>query len=148
MFECSVRIRDFNLVACGISYFDFAECLADLESTDHISQENGLYSITDKGQKNGSVTEGSLPYSVRVRAERNAASLAVSKSRGRLISTSRTVKHGGGYTVTMSLSDGLATIMLLQMYAPAEKQAQKMEQVFKNRAENIHSVIISELEKE
>ena len=131
----------------GISYFDFAECLSDLVSTEHIKLDGKHYTITAKGDKNGLVTESGLPYSVRVRAERNAARMSVRKSRGEMISSSRTIRRGGGYTVTLSMSDGVDDVMLMQLYAPNEKQAQKMERAFEKRAEQIYSLLLKELDE-
>ena len=65
----------------GISYFDFADCLAELVETDHVTESDGKYLITDKGITNSQITESSLPFTVRVVAEKNASQLSTILSR-------------------------------------------------------------------
>ena len=62
-----------GLTVCddGIDYFDFAEALSELVDTGHLTLEDGLYAITQKGRDNSAICESSLPYSVRLQVERN-----------------------------------------------------------------------------
>lgn len=129
----------------GISYFDFAECLSELVSTNHVEYDGTKYSITQKGIKNGGVTESTLPYSVRVRAEKNTAVMSARLSRGEMISTSRMIRRGGGYTVTLAMSDGIDDVLNMQLYASSEKQASRMEKAFREKAEKIYSNLLKEL---
>ena len=57
----------------GVSYFEFAESLAELVKTEHLCLEEERYSITEKGRRNGSVCESNLAYSVRRKCEANLA---------------------------------------------------------------------------
>ena len=52
----------------GVDYFDFAEAVAELVDTGHLTLEEGVYAITDKGRQNGEACESSLPYSVKLSA--------------------------------------------------------------------------------
>lgn len=66
----------WDLAMCdeGVDYFDFAECLSDLVRTEHLTlSADGLYAITDKGLRNSRICESSLPYSVRLRCDKNLA---------------------------------------------------------------------------
>ena len=63
-------LQELSMCDGGVDYFGFSECLADLVRTEHLHLEEGLYQITDKGRHNSSVCESSLPYSVRMEAER------------------------------------------------------------------------------
>ena len=71
-----------DLVNCddGIDYFDYTECLEDLVRTGHVSESDESYVITDKGRKNGEYVESSLPYSVRIKAEKSAVPVAERRS--------------------------------------------------------------------
>ena len=65
-------VLDLTMCDDAIDYFDFSECLADLVKTEHLTlSEEGLYGITDKGLRNSAICESSLPYSVRLRCDRN-----------------------------------------------------------------------------
>ena len=61
------------LTDTAIGYFDFSECMTDLVRTEHIAKSDDGYTVTEKGRENGEAMESSLPYSVRVRAEKAAA---------------------------------------------------------------------------
>ena len=65
-------VLDLTLCDDAIDYFDFSECLNDLVKTEHLAlSEDGLYSITEKGLRNSQIGESSLPYSVRLRCDKN-----------------------------------------------------------------------------
>ena len=71
------ELTDMTLLTDGaIGYFDFSESLSDLVSTGHVDKNDDGYLITGKGKQNGEAMESSLPYTVRVRAEKAAATLA------------------------------------------------------------------------
>ena len=57
----------------GVDYFDFAEAVAELVDTGHLTLEEGVYAITDKGRQNGEACESSLPYSVKHKCNANLA---------------------------------------------------------------------------
>jgi len=65
-------LLDLTLCDDAIDYFDFSECLTDLVRTEHLTlSDSGLYSLTEKGARNGAACESSLPYSVRQRCDKN-----------------------------------------------------------------------------
>ena len=55
-------LTDLCLCDDAISYFDYSDCVNELIATDHIYFDGQKYVITDKGRKNGSVTETGIPY--------------------------------------------------------------------------------------
>ena len=67
-------MQELTMCDDAIDYFDFSVCLADLVKTEHLYlTEDNKYGITPKGLKNSEICESSLPYSVRMRAEKNIA---------------------------------------------------------------------------
>ena len=139
------KLAALTLCDDGITYFDFAECLAELVQTGHV-QTNGIeYTITDKGRRNGEITETSIPYSVRIKAEKDVSAVRAEMQRSTMINASHTLKRGGGYNVCMSLNDELGEIISLKMFAPDEKQAIKMENNFRRNAEGFYGKIIDML---
>ena len=133
-----------DLVMCdsGISYFDYADCVADLIKTGHITLEDNKYSLTPKGEHNGEVTEINLPYSVRTKAEEASGVLRAKMCRDVLIETSREQEGSGGYLVKLSLSDGVGEIIAIDMFAASEKQAIKLEKGFKKQAEKAFNALV------
>ena len=126
----------------GISYFDFADCLAELVETDHVTESDGKYLITDKGITNSQITESSLPFTVRVVAEKNASQLSTILSRDLSIKTSHISRGDGGYTVNLSLSDGKGPIISMSLLTSTEAECVKIERKFRKKAEAFYGEII------
>ena len=126
----------------GISYFDFAESVAELVRTEHLLFEDNKYSLTPKGMRNGEITESSLPYSVRMKAEAGATGLRAALSRNSMIKTSRDCGSEGVCTVKLSLSDGIGDIVTMELFAANEQQAQALENGFRKNAEKVYNALI------
>lgn len=138
-------LTDLCLCDEGISYFDYSECLQELVDTGHITLEDGLYEITEKGVKNGELTASSLPYSIRIKLERQISILKQQLRRSAMIKAESSKRDGGGYTVSLTMSDGLGEILSLELFAGDKYQADCLCAGFKTRAEEIYGVLISEI---
>ena len=134
-------------VVCNeaISYFDFAECVADLVSTGHLQLKDGLYSVTVKGRRNGEITENNLSYTLRKLAEESASAICKKLSRDSMIRTSCTPNSDGGCTVALALSDGVGDIISMEMFAADERYGQKLERGFRKNAEGIYNAMLEML---
>lgn len=133
-----------ELVLCddGITYFDFADCTAELVASGHVELEEDGYVITEKGRRNGSITESTLPYSVRLKADKAVAVVASAQKRSAMIVARHALRRKGGYTVSLSLSDGIGPIIQMELYSPNEQQAETIEKNFKKNAEEKYSRIM------
>ena len=129
----------------GIGYFDFTQSVAELVSTEHLYLRDNKYSLTLKGIHNGEVTENSLPYSVRLKASGAAADLRSKLSRDAMIKTTSNANTDGGFTVSLSLSDGLGSIMTMEMFSGDERQAAALEKGFHKNAEGIYNALLEML---
>ena len=125
----------------AIGYFEFSDCLMDLVKTGHVSLTDGRYLITNKGRENGNITESGLPYSVRMRAEGSAASLSNQLQREAMITASHEMRRRGGYTVKLSMSDGLGAVITMELLCADDKQAVRIEQNFRKNAESVYNKI-------
>ena len=139
------KLGELVLFDEGISYFDYAESLSELIATGHIDSDGHTYAVTDKGRRNGEITENSLPFSVRVKAEKNAADLRFAMSRQSMISATHSIRRKGGYLVELALSDGISEVISMQLYAANEAQALSLENGFTKNAENIYSKILQSI---
>ena len=135
-------LSELTLIDEGISYFDFTECVTELVNTEHVKTDGHTYEITEKGVTNSEITENSIPFSVRLKAEKNASDARVALSRESLISATHAIRRKGGYTVTLSMSDGVSDIIDLKLYAASEAQAVSLEEGFTKNAEAIYNKII------
>jgi len=133
------------IVLCdgGITYFDVTECLAELVETGHVETDGHTYVITEKGRKNGEITENSIPYSVRVKAEEKTNEVRLELMRRSAITTSHSVRRKGGYTVHLALSDGISEICAIDLFAASEEQAKALEHGFAKKAEKIYNGLIN-----
>ena len=131
----------------GISYFEFSESVAELVETGHLKLNDGIYSLTGKGVRNGEVTENNIPYSVRVKAEDAAAAMRSEQNRNAMIKTSRETDDKGVCTVNLSLSDGIGEIISIKLLAANEKQAAALEKGFRKNAEGIYHSLIEMIGK-
>lgn len=85
----------------GVDFFDFSECMNDLVTSGHLTlSEDGLYAITEKGLRNGQICESSLPYSVRLAADKNITVFNQKLRRRAQIRSEITPRPNGTYTVS------------------------------------------------
>ncbi len=133
-----------ELVLCddGITYFDFADCTAELVDSGHVELKDDGYVITEKGRRNGSITESSIAYSVRLKADKAVAAVASAQKRSTMIVAQHALRRKGGYTVSLSLSDGIGPIIQMELYAANEEQALKIEKNFRKKAETAYAGIM------
>jgi len=136
------ELAELTMCDDGISYFVFADCVAELVKTEHIKLEDNMYSVTEKGERNGWITENSLPYSVRTKAEDSASALRAAQNRNAMIRTSHSDNPEGGCTVKLSLSDGVGDILSLELFSANERQSRDLENGFRKNAEGIYHAII------
>ncbi|MBR7081991.1 MAG: DUF4364 family protein [Oscillospiraceae bacterium] len=141
-------LAELTLCDGGISFFEYAECLADLVRTGHVSESGNLYLITELGRKNGAVTEDNIPYSVRIKAEKATSEIKASLTRDWLISAEHSLQRRGGCTVELNMSDGVGELINLKLLAANEAQAIRIEKNFRENAERLYTDIVELLDKD
>ena len=139
-------LQELSMCDGGVDYFDFAECLADLVRTGHLSRdEEGLYAVTEKGRINGAICESGLAYSVRMQADEGLAAQNERLKRRALVKARAEKRPQWGYTVTLSLSDELDSLMQLTLLVTREDMAKALQRHFQADAEQIYSQILAVL---
>ena len=134
---------DLTLCYDAIDYFDFSDCLADLVRTEHLTlSQDGLYAITEKGLKNSQICETSLPYSVRLRCDKNLADCNRKLRRKSQVRASTVRRENGTFTVTLSLSDDMGSVMDLNLMVIREDMARQLEKRFLDAPERMYSEIM------
>lgn len=139
------ELQELTMCDDGIDYFDFAECLADLVNTEHLRLEEDRYSITPKGLRNSEICESSLPYSVRIRADKNIASYHKMLLRRNQVQSRVVERENGSYTVMLYLRDDVDEIMELELVVATEEMAKDLAERFKKNPEQIYSGILAAL---
>ena len=125
-----------------VGWFDFTECLAELEESDHIVQERGGWRITPKGERNSRMVESSLPWCVRSRTEKLVSPVAARLRRDAMIVTEHRVLDDGTAMAELSLSDGKGPMLRLSVLCAGEAQAAEIETRFRTQAEQTYARIM------
>ena len=125
----------------GIGYFDYADCLAELVDTGHITENETGYIITEKGARNADAVESSLPFSVRSKALKLLDPIVERMRRAALIRAEHVVGDDGCF-VSLSMSDGAGEIIRLRLLCADEQQAVQIEKNFRKGAEGYYHKII------
>lgn len=136
-------VLDLTMCDDAIDYFDFSECLNDLVKTEHLTlSEEGLYAITDKGLRNSQICESSLPYSVRLRCDKNIAIWNRKLRRKSQVRAAWDPRSNGTYTVRLNLDDDMGSVMDLRLMVVREDMAKVLAERFRKDPEKLYSKIM------
>lgn len=140
------EMQELTMIDDGINYFAFSECLNDLVKTEHLQLTgDGLYCVTPKGLHNSEICESSLPYSVRIKADKqlesyNKALLRRNQVQGRVVP-----RENGTFTVKLALHDDVDSVMELDLMVATEEMARDLVSRFKANPEQLYSGILNVL---
>ncbi len=128
-----------------LSYFDVCTALPEMVRTGHLKEEGEKYAITDKGREDGALTEDSIAYTVRQKAEDLINRFNRQLKRSSFVKTQIIPRENGEYSVIMSLDDELSNLMTLELVAPNQRQAVRLGRMFEKKAETVYSLTMNEL---
>ena len=129
-----------------LSYFDVCTAIPELVASGHLEkQEDGRYVITGKGKQDGAITEESVAFTVRRRAENAVARFNRQLRRSSFVKTRVMPRDNGEYAVVMELDDEISNLMTLELSAPDQRQAVRLCKLFQNKAEAIYNLTMNEL---
>ena len=114
-------------------------------STEHLLLEDERYSITEKGRKNGAICESSLPYSVRVKCDKNVTKLNSRLRRDAQVRSERIPRNDGTFTLRLALDDEHGNLLTVDMLAATEQQCDRLSEQFKAHPEQIYNGILDVL---
>ena len=142
-------VLELTLCDDAIDYFDFSECLADLVKTEHLTlSEDGMYAITEKGLRNSRICESSLPYSVRLRTDRNIEEYNKELLRQAQVQGKAIPRENGTYTVELKLSDDVDSLMQLELMVATEEMAKDLAERFRKDPEHLYARVLEALYEE
>ena len=129
-----------------LSYFDVCTAIPEMVDSGHLEQlETDRYQITEKGRQDGKITEDSVAFTVRQRAENAVARFNRQLRRSSFIKTQLIPRDNGEYSVIMSLDDEMSNLMTLELVAPSQRQALRLSKCFEKKAETIYNLTMTEL---
>ena len=133
-------MQELTMCDDGIDFFDFSECLSNLVESQHLTlSDDGLYAITEKGLHNGAICESSLPYSVRLRADKKL-------KRRAQIQSDIAPRRNGTYTVTLAFNDDESQpILKMELMVPKEVMAKDLAERFQKNPEQLYTGVLNTL---
>lgn len=139
-------IQALTMIDDGIDYFDFSQCLNELVTTGHLHiNEEQQYAITSKGLKNSEICKTSLPYSVRLKADRLVAAHRQELLRRAQVRARVERRENGTYTVELSLNDDVDNVMRLQLMVATQEMADDLAGRFRKNPEQVYSQLVTAL---
>lgn len=134
----SQTLAELALSDGGVGYFEYAECLAELEDSGHLERQGRMIRLTEKGERNGAIVESSLPWTLRSRLEKILKPLAEKLRRKGLITTEH-YDTAAGCMVHLSLSDEMGEIVDFRLVCGGEERARTIEENFRAHAEEYYN---------
>ena len=129
-----------------LSYFYVCTAVPELVQSGHISAlDEDRYEITEKGRNDGALTEDSIAFTVKQRAENAVSRFNRQLRRSSFVKTQVVPRDGEDFSVIMSLDDEIGNLMTLELVAPNQRQAVRLGKLFEGKAENIYNLIMTEL---
>ena len=106
------------------------------------------YAITPKGLKNSAICESSLPYSVRLRTDRNIEEYNKELLRQAQVQGKAIPRENGTYTVELKLSDDVDSLMQLELMVATEEMAKDLAERFRKDPEHLYARVLEALYEE
>ena len=138
-------LTDLSMCDEGVDYFLFSQAVSELVDSEHLQITDDLYTITEKGRKNGSVCESSLPFSVRQRCDRNLSKLNAKLRLEAQVRAEILPRETSGFTVRLILDDNQDNLMTLELYSPTQEQAERLVTSFRTCPEQVYRTILTAL---
>lgn len=129
-----------------LSYFDVCTAVPEMVKSGHLQEaEDQRYIITEKGRADGSLTEDSIAFTVKQRAENAVAKYNRQIRRSSFVKTQVIPRDSGDFSVIMSLDDEMGNLMTLELAAPDQRQAVRLGKLFEKKAEMVYNLTMTEL---
>ena len=129
-----------------LSYFDVCTAIPEMVRSGHLKAlDDEKYEITEKGKADGSLTEDSIAFTVKQRAENAVARFNRQMRRSSFVKTQVIPREGGDFSVIMALDDEMGNLMTLELVAPDQRQAVRLSRLFEKKAETVYNLTMAEL---
>ena len=129
-----------------LSYFDVHQAIPEMVKSGHLREvENEKYEITDKGRETASLTEDSIAFTVKQRAENAVARFNRQIRRSSFVKSQIIPRENGNYSVIMALDDEMGNLMTMELFAPNQRQAVRLGRLFEKKAEDVYNLTMTTL---
>lgn len=138
-------LTDLAMCDPGVDYFLFAEAVSELKDSEHLSVEDGLYAITDKGRRNGADCESSLSPAVRRKCDKRLTRLNAELRRSAQVRAAVEPGENGEFLLKLSLDDETGNLLTLQLLTASQTQCEQMAERFRTYPEHIYHGVLDVL---
>ena len=129
-----------------LSYFDVCTAIPEMVKSGHLKEvEDDKFVITEKGKADGNLTEDSIAFTVKQRAENAVAKYNRQIRRSSFVKTQVIPRDSGDFSVIMALDDEVGNLMTLELVAPDQRQAVRLGKLFEKKAEMVYNLTMAEL---
>ena len=129
-----------------LSYFDVCTAIPEMVASGHLKElPEDHFEITEKGRQDGALTEDSVAFTVKQRAENAVARFNRQLRRSSYVRSRIVPRNDGTQSVILSLDDDSGSLMTLELAAPDQRQAVRLGKLFENKAEEVYSVVMMTL---
>ena len=129
-----------------LSYFDVCTALPEMVASGHLQiVEEEKYVITEKGRTDGALTEDSVAFTVKQRAENAVSRFNRKLHRNSFVKTQIIPRESEDFSVILSLDDEAGNLMTLELMAPNQRQAIRLSKLMENKAEFLYNITMAEL---
>ena len=129
-----------------LSYFDVCTAVPEMVTSGHLQETEGeRYQITEKGKQTGALTEDSIAFTVKQRAENAVNRFNRQLRRSSFVKTQVVPRESGDVSVIMALDDEFGNLMTLELVAPDQRQAVRLSKLFERKAETLYNLTMAEL---
>ena len=129
-----------------LSYFDVCTAIPEMVQSRHLREVDAEnYEITEKGRADGSLTEDSIAFTVKQRADNAVNRFNRQIRRSSFVKTQIIARESGDFSVIMALDDEAGNLMTLELMAPNQRQAVRLGRLFEKKAEAVYNLTMAEL---
>ncbi len=129
-----------------LSYFDVCTALPEMVESGHLEiVDEEKYVITEKGRADGALTEDSIAFTVKQRAENAVSRFNRKLHRNSFVKTQIIPRDSEDFSVILSLDDEAGNLMTLELMAPNQRQAIRLSRLMENKAEFLYNMTMAEL---
>lgn len=137
-------LTDLSLCDEAVDYFLFAQAVDQLVESGHLVRDDeGLYTITQKGRDNGGVMESSLPTVIRGRCNRALAKVNAKLRRDAQVTAQVVEDAPERCHVELGLADDAGPIFDLRLTVPSPQQGRDIARRFQERPEDAFNAILT-----
>ena len=133
----------------SLSYFDVCTAVPQMVDSGHLEYQavdgKEMFTITEKGRSDGLLTEDSIAFTVKQRAEDAVTKFNRQIRRSSFVSTEIINREAGDATVAVTLKDDFGILMKLELPAPNQRQAIRLGKLFEEKAEMVYNLMMLEL---